>query len=139
MTDAAPLDAEVRALYDLDLNGLRTAWAARFGPPPTLRSVELLRMMLGWRLQTEAFGGLTSDTKQKLTRRGQVELEGRAFGLGAILRRTWNGRQIEAVVEAEGFRFENQVYASLSAVARAATGTRWNGPRFFGLRDKASR
>ncbi len=41
---------------------------------------------------------------------------------------------IEATVEADGFRFEGKSYRSLSAIAEAATGTRWNGPRFFGLR-----
>ncbi len=66
-----------------------------------------------------------------------MEVEGRAYGLGAILRRTWQGRQIEVVVEADGFRFDGRLFVSLSAVARAATGTRWNGPRFFGLRRGA--
>ena len=43
--------------------------------------------------------------------------------------------RIEVVVEADGFRWEERTYPSLSAIARAATGTRWNGPRFFGLRE----
>jgi hypothetical protein len=132
----AALEAEIRALDGLDLVGLRAAWPARFGPPPKLRSVELLRMILAWRLQAEALGGLSADTKRQLARRGHIEPEGRAHGIGTILRRIWEGRQIEAVVETEGFRFEGKLYASLSAVARAATGTRWNGPRFFGLRDR---
>jgi hypothetical protein len=132
----AALEAEIRALDSLDLNGLRAAWPARFGPSPKLRSVELLRMILAWRLQAEALGGLSADTRCQLARRGRVEPEGRAHGVGTILRRTWEGRQIEAVVEPNGFRFDGKFYASLSAVARAATGTRWNGPRFFGLRDR---
>ncbi len=131
--------AGVSALDDLDLNGLRAVWPARFGPPPRLRSVELLRMLLAWRLQIEVLGGLSSDTKRLLARRGPVAPEGRAHGVGAVLRRTWEGRQIEVVVEANGFRFEGALYASLSAVARAATGTRWNGPRFFGLREPPAR
>lgn len=129
------VEAAVRALDGLDLAGLRAAWPARFGAPPKLRSVELLRMMLAWRLQTEVQGGLTPETKRQLARRGLVAPEGRAQGVGTILRRSWEGRQIEAIVEQGGFRFEGQLYASLSAIARAATGTRWNGPRFFGLRD----
>jgi hypothetical protein len=104
-----------------------------------LRSVALLRMMLAWRLQAEVLGGLSPDAKSLLTRRGPVDVEGRAHGIGAILRRTWEGRQIEAIVEPDGFRFEGKLYASLSAVARAATGTRWNGPRFFGLREPPGR
>lgn len=132
----APLEDEVRALDSLDLDGLRAAWAARFETPPKLRSVQLLRLMLGWRLQAEVLGGLTPDTRRKLARRGPVEVEGRAHGLGAILRRSWQGRQIEVVVEPDGFRFDGRLFASLSAAARAATGTRWNGPRFFGLREE---
>lgn len=45
---------------------------------------------------------------------------------------------IEAIVETDGFRFEGRLYRSLLAVAEAATGTRWNGPRFFGLRGDAT-
>lgn len=135
MIETTSLEDEVRGLDALDLGGLREQWAARFDHPPKLRSVELMRMMLAWRLQVKALGSLTSDTRRKLARRGPVEVEGRAYGLGAILRRTWEGRQIEAVVEADGFRFDGKLYISLSAVARAATGTRWNGPRFFGLRE----
>jgi len=133
------VEAGVRTLDDLDLNGVREAWPARFGPAPKLRSVELLRMMLAWRLQAEVLGGLPTDTKRQLARRGPVAPEGRAHGVGAILRRTWEGRQIEVVVEASGFRFDGAIYASLSAVARVATGTRWNGPRFFGLREPPAR
>jgi hypothetical protein len=133
------VEAELRALDALDLKGLRAVWPARFCPPPKLRSVELLKMILSWRLQAEALGGLSSEARRKLARRGPVEVEGRAHGLGAILRRNWEGRQIEVVVEADGFRFGGKLYASLSAVARAATGTRWNGPRFFGLREPPDR
>lgn len=64
--------------------------------------------------------------------------EGRDLGIGAVLRRTWQGRTIEVIVEQDGFRWEDKTYPSLSAIARTATGTRWNGPRFFGLRDEAS-
>lgn len=51
-----------------------------------------------------------------------------------MFRRVWQGRVLEATVDTNGFRFEGQHYRSLSAIAEAATGTRWNGPRFFGLR-----
>jgi hypothetical protein len=86
------LEAEVRGLDTQGLAGLRAAWPKRFGSPPMLRSVELLRMILAWRLQAEVLGGLSPDAKRLLTRRGPVEVEGRAHGIGAILRRTWEGR-----------------------------------------------
>ncbi|WP_340148367.1 DUF2924 domain-containing protein [uncultured Sneathiella sp.] len=136
MKSISELDAEVRSLETLGLRDLRRLWAARFGPPPRLRSEELLRLMLAWRLQAEALGGLPPGTRRLLARRGAIAPEGRALGDGAILRRDWQGRQIEVVVEADGFRWEDRTYPSLSAIARAATGTRWNGPRFFGLREE---
>ena len=52
---------------------------------------------------------------------------------GALLRREWKGRTILVEVLAKGFRYENQHYSSLSAIAVAVTGTRWNGMAFFGL------
>lgn len=129
------LEDEIRVLEELGLEALRTVWSRRFGAPPQLRSVELLRHLLAWRLQADALGGLDRTTRRKLERSGPVEAEGQHLGLGARLRRDWQGRCIEVVVEAAGFRWEGHVYPSLSAVARAATGTRWNGPRFFGLRE----
>jgi hypothetical protein len=128
-------DADMDALASSDLEALREVWSQRFGPPPTLRSVELLRLMLAWRIQAAAQGCLDAATRRLLERRGPVVPEGRSLGLGAILRRTWRGRTVEAIVEADGFRFEGRLYPTLTAVAVAATGTRWSGPRFFGLRS----
>ena len=58
------------------------------------------------------------------------------LGLGARLTRTWKGRLVEVVVEEGGFRWQDQVFPSLSAAATAIAGSKWNGPRFFGLRDE---
>jgi hypothetical protein len=121
-------------LSQLDLKQLRKPWAELFGPPPKLRSPELLRHLIAWRLQAAAHGGLDHQTRRKLTGPGPVEAEGRDRGLGAVLRREWQGRPIEVVVEVDGFKWNAKTWPSLSAVARVATGTRWNGPRFFGLR-----
>ena len=135
MTGGSDPEADIRSLEALGLRDLRSLWTARFGPPPMLRSEELLRLMLAWRLQAEALGGLTPETRRHLSRRGAIAPEGRALGDGAILRRDWQGRQIEVLVRGDGFLWEGKTYPSLSAIARAATGTRWNGPRFFGLRE----
>lgn len=135
MKSGSDLELEIRPLETLGLHDLRSIWAVHFGPPPMLRSEELLRLMLAWRLQAEALGGLTPETRRCLSRRGAIAPEGRALGDGAILRRDWQGRQIEVVVRADGFLWEGKTYPSLSAIASAATGTRWNGPRFFGLRE----
>lgn len=135
MTGAAGIAAEVGALERLDLDALRAAWRARWGAPPPLRSLELLRLMLAWRIQAEALGGLDGETRRRLGRRGPVQAEGLELGIGAALRREWRGRTVEVVVEADGFRWEDRIYPSLSAAATAIAGTRWNGPRFFGLRQ----
>ena len=130
-------DAEVMALGAMDLEGLRAFWRERFGAPPRLRSPELLRQLIAWRLQAAAHGGLNRDTRRALTRTGPVAAEGLALGDGTRISRNWQGRSIEVVVAGGGFEWNGRRFASLSAVARAVTGARWNGPRFFGLREEA--
>ena len=58
---------------------------------------------------------------------------------GTILAREWNGRMQRVAVLADGFAWNGNTYSSLSKVAQAITGTRWNGPKFFGLREKPPR
>ncbi|MCW3780363.1 DUF2924 domain-containing protein [Defluviimonas salinarum] len=132
------LGPEIAALEPLDLDGLRAAWRAAYGPPPKLRSVELLRLVLAWRLQADAQGGLDRETRRRLARKGPVQAEGLDLGAGTVLTREWLGRVVEVVVEPGGFRHEGQLYPSLSAAATAIAGSRWNGPRFFGLRRGAT-
>ncbi|MEW9920978.1 DUF2924 domain-containing protein [Marimonas sp. MJW-29] len=128
---------DISILEDLDLQELRLFWGQHFGDPPGLRSVELLRLMLAWRIQAMTQGGLPYETRRKLSGRGPVQPEGMQFGIGTVFARDWQGQRVEVVLEPDGFRYDGQVYPSLSAAATAIAGTRWNGPRFFGLR-KAS-
>jgi hypothetical protein len=142
MGDAMNIQKEIKEHIDelehLDLEGLRSVWKDRYGQPPSLRSNQLLRLMLAWRLQAEAFGGLEQSVVAQLNRSGPVKAEGLELGVGAILRRRWKGRTVEVVVEEKGFRWEGKTFVSLSAVATAIAGSRWNGPRFFGLRQPES-
>lgn len=126
------LVAEIEAL---DLEGLRTFWGERYGAPPPLRSEPIMRQLLAWRVQAQALGGLDAETRMALARAGPVQPEGKHLGNGARLTRIWKGREVTVVVEERGFRWEDQLFPSLSAAASAIAGTRWNGPRFFGLRD----
>ena len=121
----------------MGLEALRKTWRERYGAPPSLRSEPIMRMLLAWRVQAEALDGLDPATRKALTRSGPVEPEGRHLGLGARLTRTWKGREVEVVVEHDGFRWNDRLFPSLSAAATAIAGSRWNGPRFFGLRDAA--
>ena len=125
---------EVEALERLDLFQLRAAWAERFGPAPRFRSVELFRLMLAWRLQAAVSGGLDPAVRKALRSSGPVVAEGQELGVGATLRRQWQGKDITGEVVEGGFSWEGRTFRSLSAVATAIAGTRWNGPKFFGLR-----
>ena len=136
MTYDAAVEAEVERIAALDLFALRDAWPARFGAPPRLRSADFLRQVLAWRLQAEAYGGLDADTR-KLLAKGAVRPRGAQAQVGVRLVREWKGERHEAEVVEEGVLYRGQRYASLSEVARAITGSRWNGPRFFGLRGAA--
>ncbi|MCA1748507.1 MAG: DUF2924 domain-containing protein [Sphingomonadales bacterium] len=129
------VDDLVAELETEDLDGLRDTWRRRFGTPPPLRSEPIMRMLLAWRMQAEAFGGLDADTRKILARTGAVQPEGRRLGIGARLTRNWKGREVTVVVQEDGFRWGDQTFASLSAAATAIAGSRWNGPRFFGLRN----
>lgn len=135
MTAPEDLAATIDEIERLGLEELRALWDRHYGPPPTLRSVPILRMMLAWRIQADRHGGLDREVRRMLGRKGPVKAEGLDLGIGARLTRHWQGRCHEVIVEADGFRWEGQHYRSLSAVATAIAGTRWNGPRFFGLRD----
>ncbi len=131
------LDQLLLEIERAGLEDLRKLWGQRYGAPPPLRSVPLLRMLLAWRVQAEELGGLDVETRRALSRKGPVRAEGLDLGIGACLTREWQGRTYKVVVEAGGFRCDDRTYRSLSAVATAIAGTRWNGPRFFGLRDAA--
>lgn len=136
-TRADRLNNPIPAIEKMDLDQLRRAWARQFGTPPPLRSPDLLKMMLGWRIQAHMHGGLDKDTKRKVRQKIAIEAEGLDLGTGTTITRQWKGRTYEIRVEETGFRLDGTLYPSLSAVARAITGTRWNGPRFFGMREKA--
>jgi Protein of unknown function (DUF2924) len=134
VTGGTELTAAVERLETLDLEALRVLWRQHGGSRLRLRSPELLRLLLAWRLQAAVHGGLDPETRRRLRRRGRVLAEGLELGVGARLRREWRGRTVEVGVEEDGFRWEERLYPSLSAAATAIAGTRWNGPRFFGLR-----
>jgi len=133
----AELSGEVQRIGTLELDALRAEWLRRYNEPIPLRSVAILRMLLAWRIQAAELGGLERATRRNLARKGSGEAEGLNLGHGARLTRVWKGQCHEVIVEHDGFRWEGRSYRSLSAAATAIAGTRWNGPRFFGLRDAA--
>jgi hypothetical protein len=136
--DADTVTEEVRALERMDLQALRFIWAKHFGDPPRMRSPELLRLMLAWRMQAQAFGGLDAATRRRLRQgRRAASLRDDSLGQGARIVREWRGTDHVVETVDGGFRWNGKTYLSLSAVAFAITGVKRNGPAFFGLREKA--
>ncbi len=134
MSLEARITQEVRALEGLGLEPLREAWRRRgYGAPPRLRSVPLLGLMLAYRIQVDALGGLDADLARRLRRGVGLKTAAIALPGGARLSREWKGEVHEVEVTGEGFRYRDEIYSSLSMVARQIAGTRWNGRRFFGL------
>ena len=134
--NSSDLAATVTDIEAMDLESLRNLWARHYGAPPALRSVPILRLLLAWRLQADHQSGLDQETRRMLERKGPVRAEGLDLGIGARLTRRWQGREVEVVVAEGGFRWEDRIYPSLSAAATAIAGSKWNGPRFFGLRER---
>lgn len=144
------LDVEIAHLRDLDLSGLRARWKGEFRrePAPHLPR-HLLFAVLAYRIQASRLGDIRADAKTVLDRSipgekrsvtsariAKLDRQRTLLTPGTMLTRSWNGRSERVTVMADGFGWNGKVYRSLSKVASAITGTRWNGPRFFGLRDK---
>src|SRR5262245_6909718 len=144
------VEAEIARLRGLGLQGLRARWrtSVRQDAPPHLAR-HLLFAMLAYRLQAETMGDLDAATVRflkhvDLARSKQAavpltqafERRTRNLSPGTVLTRAWSGRHHSVTVLDRGFVWEGQTYSSLSEIAKAITGTKWNGPRFFGLRDK---
>src|SRR5262245_33630260 len=150
LPDRKTLDGEIACLRDLDGGELRNRWQNVFGrrPHPYLPR-HLLFRVLAYRLQADVLGDLDGESQRLLDRSvspedaGQraVELARRTANLrpGTVLARDWKGRMQRVAVLADGFAWNGKTYPSLSKVASVITGTRWNGPKFFGLRDKPSK
>ena len=138
------IEVEVSRLRDLDLAGLRRCWRAVFGrSAPEHLSRALLQRALAYRIQTKAHGDLDRATVRLLdglarsgAKRTDIPLpELRPVKPGTLLVREWQGALQRVTALQEGFLWNGTTYKSLSEVARAITGTNWNGPRFFGLRQ----
>jgi hypothetical protein len=138
------LGAEIGRLNDLGLAELRRVWKERLGTPPAIASTELTRRWLSWELQAQARGGFDATTRRRLRRLCKAfradppltTLPDSGPRPGSMLAREWNGVIHRVMVLEEGFTWNGQNHDSLSDIAFRITGTRWSGPRFFGLRQQ---
>jgi hypothetical protein len=113
--------------------------------PPKAFGPDLLRRSIAQRVQEDAYGGLSRCVQRLLDQLvkayiaqpgGKIVLS-RRIKPGSVLLREWNGQSHRVMVLADGFAYDGKTFGNLSEIAGLITGTRWNGPRFFGLRSKA--
>ena len=147
------LSAEIARLSDLPTGDLRARWRTVFRKvPPATLSRNLLFRTLAYRLQADRFGDLDAETRRILD---SVKLDGPGDTLkgvmsgfrrpdwklqpGTVLSREWKGKMHRVTITSDGFSWEIKTYKSLTQIALTITGTRWNGPRFFGFRNKSAR
>ena len=145
-TDGAVL-AQVAAMQRLSVNELKAKWAALFGNPAPNNARAFLELRIGYRIQELTYGGLTKETRRvldlladevegKVSRKSMVA-DPRNPVAGTRLVREWDGAEHTVTVLRDGYDWQGRKFRSLSAVAKAITGTNWNGFRFWGLREKA--
>jgi hypothetical protein len=148
MTDTIP--ARLVALRTTPIADLRSQWRELFDTEAPPFNRRYLESRLAYRIQELAYGGLKPETVKRLEALGE-QLDGGSISTrrirggdlkpiaGTRLIREWQGTEHVVTVTQDGFEWQGRPYQSLSAIARAITGTRWNGWVFFGLKNHRSR
>ena len=138
--------SRVAALERMREPELREQWRVLFGTEPPLCRPSVLVRRLSHRVQELSCGAPLEEIKRRVEekravmglddmalRRGRGKRQAGTPVVGTRLVREWNGARCEVTVTGDGFEFQGKTYRSLSAVAKAITGTHWNGRAFFGL------
>jgi hypothetical protein len=154
------IDQQLAELSTLDHQDLRVRWRKLLRTQPPQLSRSLLLRLFAYRLQARAYGDLDRETVRYINHVARERLRRKAepgrrnakapppippvptstrLKPGTLLAREFNGVMHRVTVTQEGFAWQGNTYSSLSEIARLITGTRWSGPRFFGLRDKVDR
>lgn len=139
----------VAAVPQMAVAELQTLWPQYFKVPPFSTNRAILAQSLAYRIQEEAFGGLSRSARSRLEAIAAAWNEGRVPSIaptskpkvraGARLLRSWHGEVHEVTVLEDGFLYRGTTYRSLSEIARLITGTPWSGPLFFGLKKTRER
>ena len=139
------LAEEIAELESWSYSDLKLAWRRAFRHnPPKFLSRNLLELGVAWKLQERALSGLNLTAKRQLhevargidARSEIIKTRGVKLRPGALLMREWAGEIHEILVTDDGFEWRGKTWRSLSVIAREMTGTRWSGPRFFGLHER---
>ncbi len=149
MTKQDSVLAQVAALRSMPAPELRKQWQKLFDTPPPRYNRRFLESRLAYRIQELAYGGLKPAAVARLEALGE-QLDGGRITVrrqradnrpmaGTRLIREYQGIEHCATVLQDGYEWQGRPYRSLSAIARAITGTRWNGLTFFGLKSSRSR
>lgn len=141
-----PVLARLAALKRMSVKELKAEWEALFAAPAPNNSRGYLELRLAWRIQELSLGGLSRETRKVLdlladeidgkSDRKAIIADPRNPIAGTRLVREWEGVEHTVTVMKDGFDWQGRKFKSLSAVAKAITGTQWNGYRFFGLRER---
>lgn len=140
------VEAELNQLGFMPIANLRIRYRELFrSDPPLPFGPDLMRRSIAHRIQEAAYGGLSREANKLLGRLVRSTASGKPGRLevpqrikpGSELVRIWNGQTHKVTVMAKGFAYQGEVFTSLSEIANRITGTRWNGPKFFGLRTTA--
>ena len=140
-----PMLARLAGLKAMSVNELKAQWESLFDTPAPNNSRTYLELRIAYRIQELTYGGVAREIRRTLDLLAD-EVEGKAGRcaiisdprnpvIGTRLLREWDGVEHTVTVLKDGFDWQGRKYKSLSAAARAITGTQWNGYRFFGLRD----
>ena len=139
------VEAELDRLAVMPIAQLRVRYREVFrADPPKAFGPDLLRRSVAHRIQEKAYGILSRSTQRLLDQmvkafsanpNGKIVLP-RRIKPGSVLVREWKGRSHRVMVLADGFAYDGNTFGNLSEIAVLITGTRWNGPRFFGLRSR---
>lgn len=145
MTPNSDLERELASIATEPKARLKERYIAIFGMnPPKAFGPDLLRRSVAQQLQIDAYGGLPKGSQRELDRLiaaliskpGSRVVTNRKAQFGTVLVRQWKDRSYRVSITEDGFSYEGRSFTSLSEIARLITGTRWNGPRFFGLRRR---
>ncbi len=149
---------EISRLRTMSVGQLCVEWERLYGEPTRSRNRDYLWRRLAWRIQEIAHGGLTAESKARILERapatfgrsqgppgslpaagerptspGIVRGDPRLPKPGSTLLRRYKGAEVRVLVLDDGFEYDGRHFDSLSEIACAVTGSRWNGWLFFGL------